>query len=233
MEEVLRAGLAEFGLSADDVAIGRFLTYYGYLRERNAVMNLTAITGGEETARLHFLDCSALLTAANFSGKTVIDVGTGAGFPGLPLKIMRPEIELTLLDSQEKRMAFLRETCALLGLDNVTCVTSRAEEAPKALRAAFDIAVSRAVARLRVLCELCLPFVKMGGLFIAMKGPDCADEITEAENAIGTLGGRYRETRRYTIPGTDVTHAAVVIEKISATPQTYPRRWAKLLKQPL
>jgi 16S rRNA (guanine527-N7)-methyltransferase len=233
MEEILRAGLAELGLSADDTAMGRFQKYYDCLVARNTVMNLTAITGEEETARLHFLDCCALLGAADFSGKAVIDVGTGAGFPGLPLKIMRPDIRLTLLDSQEKRMAFLRETCAQLSIDDVVCITARAEEAPKALRAGFGIAVSRAVARLNVLCELCLPFVGVGGVFIAMKGPDCAEEVAEAENAIGTLGGRFREIRRYTIPGTDITHAAVVIEKTADTPPAYPRRWAKLSKQPL
>jgi 16S rRNA (guanine527-N7)-methyltransferase len=128
---------------------------------------------------------------------------------------------------------FLRETCGLLGLTGVECVTARAEEARETLRAGFDIAVSRAVARLNVLCELCLPFVKTGGLFIAMKGPDCAKESGEAENAIAVLGGAYRDTFFYTIPGTEIAHAAVIIEKISETPRKYPRRWAKITKQPL
>jgi 16S rRNA (guanine527-N7)-methyltransferase len=196
-------------------------------------MNLTAITGEADTARLHFLDCCAVLGAADFSDKKVKDVGTGAGFPGVPMKIAQPDIRLTLLDSQEKRMGFLGEACGLLGLAGVTCITARAEEAPKKQRGGFDIAVSRAVARLRVLCELCLPFVRTVGLFIAMKGPDCSEEIAEAANAMRILGGEYRHTHAYTIPETDITHTAVVIEKISETPPEYPRRWPKITKQPL
>lgn len=233
LEEILPAGLAALGLSADAEAVGRFRIYYDYLQDRSAVMNLTAIKGEADTVRLHFLDSCALLCAADFREKRVVDVGTGAGFPGLPLKIMQPEISLTLLDSQEKRMGFLRETCGLLALRNVSCVTARAEEAPEKLRGGFDIAVSRAVARLGVLCELCLPLVKTGGLFIAMKGPDCAEETGEAENAIRILGGRFERTYAYTIPGTDISHTAVIIEKISETPRIYPRRWARIIKQPL
>ncbi|HBD87177.1 MAG TPA: 16S rRNA (guanine(527)-N(7))-methyltransferase RsmG [Clostridiales bacterium] len=233
MEEILREGLKALGLSADGEAIDRFRRYYDYLQERNAVMNLTAIKGAEDTARLHFLDCCALLGAADFKGRRVIDVGTGAGFPGLPLKIMEPGMRLTLLDSQEKRMNFLREVCGLIGIGDVDCVTARAEEPPPALRAGFDIAVSRAVARLCVLCELCLPFVDIGGLFIAMKGPDCGEEIAEAQKAIEVLGGEYQQTFFYTIPGTEIRHAAVIIKKICETPRIYPRRWAKIAKQPL
>jgi 16S rRNA (guanine527-N7)-methyltransferase len=231
LEEILENGLRELNVPAAGLA--GFRTYYEYLEEINAVMNLTAISGEKDVAELHFLDCAAVLNAADFSGRRVIDVGTGAGFPGLVLKILRPDIDLTLLDSLDKRVAFLRDTCAKLGFDDVTCVHARAEEAPAEYREAFDIAVSRAVARLAVLCELCLPLVKQGGCFIAMKGPDCAGELEEAQNAIKLLGGRYQRTYEYTIPGTDVRHTAVIIKKDGVTNKKYPRRWAQIKSKPL
>ena len=158
MEQILRDGFAALGLPLSEAALERYRAYYTFLAERSQVMNLTAIHGEEDTARLHFLDCAALLSMADFAGARVIDVGSGAGFPGLPLKIAQPEMELTLLDSLAKRVQFLSETCALLGLDDVVCLHARAEEAPQ-LRETFDAAVSRAVAKLSVLSELCLPFV--------------------------------------------------------------------------
>lgn len=233
MEEILKGGFAELGIGAAEDACGRFRTYYERLAEVGSVMNLTAIEGEEPVARLHFLDSAALLGFADFGGARVIDVGTGAGFPGLPLAILRPDAEFTLLDSQQKRIDFLSDTAERLGLRNVEVVCMRAEEAPKERRGAYDIAVSRAVARLNVLCELCLPFVKAGGLFISMKAADCAAEVAEAANAIKTLGGAEPEIRTYGIPGTDVTRAAVLIRKVAETPDKYPRRWAKISKQPL
>ena len=194
MKELLASGFASLGLELTDLAADRFYQYYDRLETCNKVMNLTAITGETDVAQLHFLDCAAMLTAADFGTARVIDVGTGAGFPGLPIKIAEPSAEVTLLDSLNKRVEFLKETCAALGLDDVTCIHARAEEAPKDYREGFDFAVSRAVARLNVLCELCLPFVKVGGAFLAMKGPDCADEIQEAQKAIRTLG-RSEERR--------------------------------------
>ena len=150
MEEILRAGFAELGLPLDAEALRRFRSYYEYLTERNREMNLTAIAGEEQTARLHFLDCCALLAAADFTRRRVIDVGSGAGFPGLPLKIASPGMDITLLDSLGKRTDFLSAAARLLGLEGVTVVCARAEEAPPELREGFDIAVSRAVARLNV-----------------------------------------------------------------------------------
>lgn len=232
MEQLLRDGFAQLGLPLSGEALERFRTYYEFLEERSQVMNLTAIHGEQDVAQLHFLDCAALLAVEPFSGKSVIDVGTGAGFPGLPLKIAQEDVRLTLLDSQAKRVNFLSETCERLGFADVACVHARAEEAP-ALRAGFDIAVSRAVARLYLLCELCLPFVRRGGVFLAMKGPDCAEELDEAQRAIRTLGGTYERTAAYTIPGTDVTHSVVVIRKTGGTPEKYPRRWAKMQKEKL
>ena len=233
LEEILRSGFAELSLPLDDRVLERYRIYADTLEETNKVMNLTAIEGEDETARLHFLDSAALLTLAVFDGKRVIDVGTGAGFPGLALKIARPEIELVRLDSLDKRIGFLRETCDRLGFDDVSCVHARAEEAPKAWRGGFDIAVSRAVARLNVLCELCLPLVKTGGLFIAMKGPDHTEELREAKNAIRLLGAEIEAEKDYLIPGTEVRHSAILIRKTAQTPAKYPRRWAQIKKQAL
>lgn len=233
MDKILNDGFAALGIMPDAEAAGRLKTYYEYLEERNRVMNLTAISGAEDVARLHFLDCAALLTVCDFADKKVIDVGTGAGFPGMVLKIVQPDMDITLLDSLNKRIDFLGELCARLKLENVQCVHVRAEEISEERRAAYDIAVSRAVARLGTLCELCLPYLRVGGLFIAMKGPDCAQEVGEAENAMRLLGGRLKETVRYSIPGTDISHAAVVIEKTKPTHPKYPRKWAQIKKQPL
>lgn len=233
MDELLRAGFAALGLPLDETALTRFETYYELLDERSKVMNLTAIHGETDVAQLHFLDSAALLTVEPLAGKSVIDVGTGAGFPGLALKIACPDMELTLLDSLDKRIGFLRDTCALLGFDDVRCIHARAEEAPAELHAGFDIACSRAVARLNLLCELCLPLAKKGGAFIAMKGPDCADELNAAKRAIKLLGGEVEDVKKYLVPGTDATHSAIIIRKTADTPAKYPRRWAQIKKQPL
>ena len=233
LEELISSGFREMGLDCGEQVLRRYRLYFELLSEKNKVMNLTAIEGEDETARLHFLDSAALLSLADMSGARVIDVGTGAGFPGLALKIAQDDVSLVLLDSLDKRIGFLRELCAALGFDDVECVHARAEEAPTEYRGAFDFAVSRAVARLSPLCELCLPFVKVGGAFIAMKGPDHRQELREAEKAVALLGGRVEKDVDYHIPGTDVVHSAIVIRKVADTPKKYPRRWAQIKKQPL
>ena len=202
------------------------------LLEQNRVMNLTAITEPQAVARLHFADCLALLRIVPFSGKRVIDVGCGAGFPGVPLKLGEPSLDLTLLDSLGKRVTWLEATLRDMGVP-AQCVCSRAEDYAARAREQYDIATSRAVARLNILAELCLPFVRTGGVFLAMKGPDCAEELDEARSAIRKLGGTYERTVTYTVPGTDVTHSVVVIRKTADTPPKYPRRWAKMQKEHL
>ena len=196
-------------------------------------MNLTAITGERDVATLHLLDCAALLAQADMRGKTVIDVGTGAGFPGMVLAILEPSARFTLLDSLGKRVDFLREVCEQLGLKNVTCVHARAEEFAAGHRERFDIATSRAVAQLNVLSELTLPRVKGGGLFVAMKSTSTDEEIAAARSAIAQLGGQLAGCTDYPVPETDVIHRIVRIEKVRPTPKQFPRAFARIKKAPL
>ena len=231
MEQILREGLAALSLPTD--AAAPLMAFSAQLLETNKVMNLTAITEPEDVARLHLLDCAALLNITDFRGKRVVDVGTGAGFPGMPLRILEPDFDLTLLDSLGKRIAFLQRVCDEMGLQRVTCVHARAEEFAAKHREQYDIATSRAVAALNVLCELTLPLVKVGGRFLAMKAVDSDDEIRAAKSAVAQLGGKVEDIRDYTIPGTDITHRVVVIGKVKPTPAAFPRAFAKIKKAPL
>ena len=230
-EVLLRRGLSELGLP--QTAAAPMARYAQLLLETNQVMNLTAITDPADVAALHFLDSAALLTLADFKNKSVADVGTGAGFPGLPLKIAEPSIDLTLLDAQGKRVRFLETVCAQLGLTGVACVHGRAEEFAADRRESFDIVTSRAVAALPVLCELCLPLVKVGGCFLAMKSVDSDAELDSAKHALDLLGGQVESLRDYQIPGTNVYHRLVIIKKFRKTPEKYPRAFAKIKKNPL
>lgn len=232
MKQALASGLPQLERKLTDAQLDTFCAFGSALVEKNQVMNLTAITEPEQVARLHFLDCIALLGAANFYGKSVIDVGCGAGFPGVPLKIAEPSIDLTLLDSLKKRMDWLESTLPGLGIE-AQCVAARAEEYALAHREQYDIAVSRAVARLTMLAELCLPLVRVGGHFVAMKSADSDEELSQAARAIATLGGKVTRIWDYPVPGTDAVHRAVVITKVKATPKPYPRRFAKIKQQPL
>ena len=230
-ESLLREGLSGWGLAAD--AAPRLLEFSDRLLEKNRVMNLTAITEPDAVAQLHLLDSAALLQFVDLKGKNVVDVGTGAGFPGMPLRILEDDFDLTLLDSLGKRVAWLSEVCDMLHLSRVSCVHARAEEFAAQQREKFDIATSRAVAQLSVLSELCLPLVKVGGQFAAMKSVDTEEEITAAKSAIKTLGGRIVKVEDYKIPTSDVVHRLVLIEKVSPTPRAYPRAFAKIKKAPL
>jgi len=234
LDTFVSRGAEELGISLPPNASESFGIYFDLLERRGRYVNLTAITGLEDVARLHFLDSLALLTAAQFKGKRVIDIGSGAGFPGIPIKIAEPSVVLTLLDATGKRVEFLSELCAALNLDAI-CIHARAEDkAHEAdMREKYDFAVSRAVAQLNLLCELCLPFVRVGGTFIAMKGAGSPDEIEEARGAISTLGADYPDLFDYRLPGTDISHRAVLIKKTSMSPEKYPRRFAKIKKEPL
>ena len=232
MREILASGLRELGLTATEEQLAALEQFAGLLEEKNKVMNLTAIRGPEDIARLHFLDCAALLPLIPTAGRTLADVGSGAGFPGIVLKILSPETRLTSLDSLGKRIEFQREAAEALGLADTELLCARAEELADR-RESFDIVTSRAVARLSILAELCLPLVKTGGVFAAMKGPAPEEELSEAKRGIALLGGGKVRVERYRIPGTDVVHSAVLIEKLRPTPAKYPRRYAQIKKQPL
>ncbi len=233
LEQILMQGLQARGLCSSEEVLQRFRIYYENLEQYNRVMNLTAISGEKEVAQMHFLDCSALLEFDDFRGKSLIDIGTGAGFPGLVLKILCPELRLTLLDSLDKRLSFLRDTCGKLGFSDVELVHSRAEEIPPGFRESFDIATARAVARLNLLCELCLPYVKPGGIFLSMKGPDLTSELKEAYVALKTLGGTAERQMTYTVPDGDFQHSIILIRKTSSSPSRYPRRWSQIKSKPL
>lgn len=206
--------------------------YADMLCEWNQKINLTAITEPEDIAVKHFLDSMMVFKYADIpSGASVIDVGTGAGFPGVVMKIVRPDIKLTLLDSLAKRINFLDELCKALEIE-VTTVHSRAEDIPTGFRESFDIATARAVANMRVLCEYCMPYVKVGGSFVALKGSAAEQELSEADNAVKVLGGKLKSCKTFSIA--DAGERGIIeIKKISQTPTKYPRNPAKISKQPL
>ncbi len=228
MRGIIAKGLAELGLDAGKA--GKLARYGELLLETNRVMNLTAITQPEEVATLHMLDCAALCARWDFAGKRLIDVGTGAGFPGLVVAILRPDCAVTLLDPLEKRLRFIQTVIEELGLSNVALLHSRGEDAgrDKALRETFDFASARAVAECVVLGELCLPFVRVGGTFLCMKAVDSQAEIDRAKPLLGQLGGRVGEPWDYAIPGAQVTHRVWPVAKSSPTPARFPRRWNKI-----
>ena len=228
MKETLRAECTRLGIALTEKQLDQFAVFGQALIEKNQVMNLTAITEPEAVAKLHFADCLALLGVADFKNKSVIDVGCGAGFPGVPLKIGEPSLSLTLLDSLHKRIRWLEETLDAMEI-RADCIAARAEEYHG--REKFDIAVSRAVARLNILCELCMPFVKVGGLFIAMKASAAQEELEEAGHAVSVLGGTVEKTVPYEIDG--APRCAIVIRKVRATPPAYPRRFARIKQLPL
>jgi len=233
---ILVNGAEKIGIVLSEKQQQQFETYYDYLVAQNEVMNLTAITEYEEVLTKHFLDSLFLVqTMKDFHGKKVLDLGTGAGFPGIPLKIAFPDTEFVLMDSLNKRISFLNRVIELLDLKKITAVHGRAEEAGRTAmyREQFDLCVSRAVARLSSLSEFCIPFVKPGGYFISYKAGDCKEECAEAKNAIKVLGGKLISAEESLLPDTEIARTFVVIQKEKHTPEKYPRGQGKPLKQPL
>lgn len=233
MTELLQNGFSAMELSVSDAQIAQLEDFTARMLETNKVMNLTRITDPKEIAEKHLLDCASLLQTADFSQKSVIDVGCGAGFPGMPLHILCPYCRLTLLDSLGKRIRFLQGCIDGMQLSDIEAVHARAEEFAAKHREQYDFAVSRAVAQLNVLAELSLPLVKQGGAFIAMKSKDSDDELEQAKKAIRLLGGEIEKVVDYTIPHTDITHRLVVIRKKQHTPKQYPRPFRKISASPL
>lgn len=230
MEKTLREGLSELNLELPGERQETLCAFARAMVKQNEVMNLTAITEDTQVAKLHLLDSLTVLCCADLKGKTLIDVGCGAGFPGVPLAIACPEAKITLLDSLGKRVKWLEETLPQLGI-SAECVTARAEEAVADRREKYDFATSRAVARLNILLELTAPYVKVGGAVLAMKGAAAEEELAEAAGAIKKLGLKLETVRTFPIDGT--SHAVIVLRKIAPTPKQYPRRYAKIKQSPL
>lgn len=230
MKHTLSEGLPLLGLELPEATQNTLCAFGEAVIEQNKVMNLTAITEPTAVAKLHLLDSLSLLTLENLSGKKVIDVGCGAGFPGVPVKIACPEMQLTLLDSLGKRMNWLETVLPELGVE-AECVTARAEEAVETRRETYDYATSRAVARLNILLELTAPYVKVGGKVLAMKGTAAQEELLEAKNAISKLGLKVEQVKEFPVDGT--AHTVIVLKKIAPTPKQYPRRYAKIKQTPL
>lgn len=236
MRDILINAFTSEGFSLTEQQLQQFVTYYNALIVWNQKMNLTAIEEPVEVAYKHFVDSVCLLrVVADLKQKSMIDIGTGAGFPGVPLKIMEPALDLTLFDSLNKRIIFLQELCRTLQLKNIKAVHGRAEEfgIKPEYRQQYDMATARAVARMPVLLEICLPFVKKGGIFIALKGPELENEIKESSNALKELGGNLIDVQKFTLADGAYTRNLAVIEKIKDTPKKYPRKAGTPQKKPL
>ena len=233
---ILEEGCKELGITLDEVQKKQFTDFYEYLVEKNKVMNLTGITEFQEVLIKHFLDSLACVKAVDMSRiKRIMDIGTGAGFPGVPLKIAFPHLEACLLDSLKKRVNFLEETFQLLKLENITAIHGRAEEYAKnkQYRETYDLCVSRAVSNLATLSEYCLPYVKTGGYFISYKSGTVQEEVEQAQKAVKILGGKIQDVVYFQLPDSEIQRSLVVIEKIKATPGRYPRKAGTPLKEPL
>lgn len=229
-KKLLTEGLKKLNIEINEEKEKKFSLYSALLKEWNEKMNLTAVTDDDGISIKHFLDSALVLRDINFENKNIIDIGTGAGFPGIPLKILKENIKITLLDSLNKRIMFLNEVKEKLGLKNIETLHQRAEELGKNknYREKYDIAISRAVANLKVLSEYALPFVKKDGLFIALKSTDIDEEIEESRAMIGLLGGKLREIIEIDIPFSDIKRKIVIIEKIKNTPNEFPRSNKKI-----
>ena len=230
MLETLSAGLPQLGLTLPRDREETLCAFGHAMVKQNEVMNLTGITEDSAVAKLHLLDSLTVLCCADLAGKRLIDVGCGAGFPGVPLAIACPDARITLLDSLGKRMKWLEEVLPTLGVD-AECITARAEEAVTTRRESYDFATSRAVARLNILLELTAPYVKVGGAVLAMKGTAAKEELAECDNAIKKLGLKLETVKEFPID--DTAHTVIVLRKVKPTPPQYPRRYAKIKQAPL
>lgn len=233
---ILIDGLKELGIDASQEKLDKLMIFKKLMLEWNEKVNLTAITEEKEVFIKHFLDSATCLSTGYIKeGMRIIDVGTGAGFPGIPVSILKDGLKVTLLDSLNKRVSYLDEVIREVDLKDINAVHARAEEAgsSKIHREVYDIVLSRAVASMNVLCEYCLPFLKVGGYFLCQKGPDIKSELEEAGLAIKTLGGAVREVREYQLPFSDIKHNIIVVEKISVTPTKYPRKPGKPAASPI
>ena len=231
MLKTLQAGLPELPLELDETRCRKLCAFGEAMVEQNKVMNLTGITEDTQVAKLHLLDSLTVLASADLRGKTLIDVGCGAGFPGVPLAIACPEAKITLLDSLAKRMNWLESVLPQLDIANARCVTARAEEEVTKCRETYDFATSRAVARLNILLELTAPYVRIGGAVLAMKGSAAREELEEAKNAISKLGLKLEQVRDFTIDG--AVHSVIILRKVRPTPPQFPRRFSKIKQAPL
>ena len=229
MKNVLVSGLPLLGLELTDEICDTLCAFGAAMVRQNEVMNLTGITDDKGVANLHLLDSLTVMASADLNGKTIIDVGCGAGFPGVPLAVASGA-KVTLLDSLGKRMKWLESCLPGLGIE-AECVTARAEEAVATRRESYDFATSRAVARLNILLELTAPYVKVGGYVLAMKGTAAREELAECGNAMKKLGLKLEEVKEFPIDGTN--HAVIVLRKVASTPKQYPRRFAKIKQSPL
>lgn len=233
---VLVSGCLELGIQLTDNQINQFETYYELLVEWNKVMNLTGITEYDEVMQKHFVDSLSIVWAVDMGQcKKVLDMGTGAGFPGIPIKIVFPHLEVVLLDSLNKRIKFLNEVIEKLGLSDITAIHGRAEDyaKQKEYREMFDLCVSRAVANLSSLCEYCIPYTMLHGKFISYKSGNIEEELANAKNAVFLLGGKMQKTEKFTLPGSDIERSLVVIEKLKKTPGKYPRKAGLPAKEPI
>jgi len=233
--EILTSGLKEFNIELSDNQINQLLKYFEMLVEWNEVMNLTAITDYEDVMVKHFIDSVSLIKVIKPESQKLIDVGCGAGFPGLPLKIVFPDLQVTLLDSLNKRINFLQAVIDELKLEKIEAVHGRAEDSAKKkeFRENYDICVSRAVANLSTLSEYCLPFVKKDGSFVAYKSEKAASELDESKKAIKLLGGEVKSGTDFYLPGTDMMRTLILIEKVSSTPGKYPRKAGLPSREPI
>ena len=234
--DILTAAASSVGMEFDDIKYEKFIKYRDLLKEWNEKVNLTAITEDEEIIKKHFIDCMKIFKFKPLkdAGK-IIDIGTGGGFPGIPIKIMRTDVEIVLLDSLKKRINVLNDILKNIGIEDVSTVHGRAEDYAQTseYREKFDAVVSRAVANLAALSEFCLPYVKVGGYFVAMKGPSVEDEVINAKRAIGILGGKLEDIMEVEIEDSDLNHNLVIIKKIKNTPKQYPRKAGMANKKPL